>query len=49
LVTVYILYELFSEFQRSPGDNVAHLAHIGGALIAFFLVTYWKKSRNEFY
>ncbi|KYG82154.1 rhomboid family protein [Roseivirga ehrenbergii] len=49
LVTVYILYELFAEFQRAQGDNVAHLAHIGGAIIAFFLVTYWKKSRKEFY
>lgn len=49
LVTVYILYELFAEFQRAPGDNVAHLAHIGGALIAFFLITYWKKGRKDFY
>ncbi|MGW8122215.1 rhomboid family intramembrane serine protease [Roseivirga echinicomitans] len=49
LVTVYILYELFAEFQRSQGDNVAHLAHIGGAVIAFFLVTYWKKNRRDFY
>ena len=49
LVTAYILYELYSEFQRAPGDNVAHLAHICGAVIAFFMVTYWKKDRKEFY
>lgn len=49
LVTFYILYEVFAEFQRAPGDNVAHLAHIGGALIAFFLVRYWKKERRDFY
>ncbi|WP_286756295.1 MULTISPECIES: rhomboid family intramembrane serine protease [Roseivirga] len=49
LVTVYILYEVFAELQRAPGDNVAHLAHIGGALIAFFMVRYWKKQRRDFY
>jgi len=49
LVSVYILYEVYAELQRAPGDNVAHLAHLGGALIAFFLVRYWKAGRNKFY
>ncbi len=49
LVGFYILYELYAEFQRAPGDNVAHLAHIGGALIAYFLVRVWKKDRHKFY
>ena len=49
LVSVYILYEVFAEFQRAPGDNVAHLAHIGGAIIAFFMVKYWKAQRRDFY
>jgi membrane associated rhomboid family serine protease len=49
LVSVYILYEVYAELQRAPGDNVAHLAHIGGAIIAFFLVRYWKAKRNDFY
>ncbi len=49
LVGFYILYEVYSEFQRAPGDNVAHLAHIGGALIAYFLVRLWKQERNKFY
>jgi len=49
LVSVYILYEVYAELQRAPGDNVAHLAHIGGALIAFFLVKYWKGQRRDFY
>lgn len=49
LVGFYILYEIYSELQQAPGDNVAHLAHIGGALIAFFLVRYWKAQRNDFY
>ena len=49
LVGAYILFEIFAELQRAPGDNVAHLAHIGGALIAFFLVRTWKRNRNNFY
>ena len=49
LVGAYILYELYAEFQRSPNDSVAHLAHLGGALIAWILVTKWKKDRGSFY
>lgn len=49
LVTFYILYEVYAELQRAPGDNVAHLAHIGGALIAFIMVKYWKQQRRDFY
>tara|TARA_Y100000588_G_scaffold246407_1_gene260773 strand:+ start:781 stop:1377 length:597 start_codon:yes stop_codon:yes gene_type:complete len=49
LVSVYILYEVYAELQRAPGDNVAHLAHIGGALIAYILVRIWKSQRQDFY
>ena len=49
LVGAYILFELNAELQRAQGDNVAHLAHLGGALIAWLLVTLWKKGRNSFY
>lgn len=48
LVGFYILYELYSEFQRAPGDNVAHLAHIGGALIAYVIVRVWRQEGNKF-
>lgn len=44
----YILYELYSEFQQAPGDSVAHLAHIGGALIAYVLVRLWRQQGNKF-
>lgn len=49
LVGAFILMEVFSEFQRIPGDNVAHLAHLGGALFAWGLLKYWKKDGNTFY
>jgi membrane associated rhomboid family serine protease len=35
---------------RNSGGNVAHFAHLGGALIGFLLVYYWnKKNRKTFY
>ena len=43
------LFEIYSEFNRSAGDNVAHLAHLSGMIIAFFLVKKWQKNSNRFY
>ncbi|MEQ8359965.1 MAG: rhomboid family intramembrane serine protease [Cytophagales bacterium] len=48
LVTFYGLYEVYALFQNSPTDNVAHLAHIGGMLFAFFFIRKWKNSGNYF-
>lgn len=46
----YIALELFSTLRNSAGDNVAHLAHLGGALFGFLLVWTWnKKNRRNFY
>jgi len=49
LVLFYGLFELYSEFSRTPGDNVAHLAHLGGMLIAYILLKLWKEDRRRFY
>ncbi len=50
VVAIYAVIELFSGFQNSPADNVAHFAHLGGMLFAFFLLKAWKKSgRNTYY
>ncbi len=49
LVGALILYEVLSELERIPGDNVAHLAHLGGALFAWILFKFWQKDRNTFY
>ncbi|WP_258103230.1 rhomboid family intramembrane serine protease [Marinoscillum sp. MHG1-6] len=49
IVLFYGLYELYAEFSRAPGDNVAHLAHLGGMLIAFILIKYWARKSNRFY
>jgi len=49
LVLFYGLYELYSEFNRVPGDNIAHLAHLGGMLVAFILLKFWQKDTTRFY
>ena len=50
IVPVYVLIDLFGGLNRTVGDNVAHFAHLGGALVGFLLVLYWNKTnRNTFY
>jgi len=45
-VPFYALLELFFGVAGFQWDNVAHFAHLGGALFGFILVRYWK--RNQF-
>jgi membrane associated rhomboid family serine protease len=33
--------------QNSAGDNVAHVAHLGGALFGFLLVLFWNKNNRR--
>lgn len=49
LVTLYGAFEIFSGIRNSPGDNVAHFAHIGGLLVGIVLVLIWKRDRRHFY
>lgn len=35
-------FALYSEFQRNPDDNVAHMAHIAGMIMAFGMIQYWR-------
>jgi membrane associated rhomboid family serine protease len=49
-VIIYAGLELWLGIRNSAGDNVAHWAHLGGALVGFLLVFYWnKKNRRNFY
>jgi membrane associated rhomboid family serine protease len=41
LIPVYILIELFLGVGQFGGDNVAHFAHLGGALLGFILIKIW--------
>ena len=49
LVLVYGIYELWSEINRMPGDNVAHFADLGGMLIGYLILKYWKRKYGTFY
>lgn len=47
IIPVYVLIELFSGFSNIQGDNVAHFAHLGGALIGYIVVKSWHINRNN--
>ena len=48
IIPVYILIELTLGVGQFGGDNVAHFAHLGGALLGFIMVKAWglKKTNN---
>ena len=43
-VIIYGLIELSLAMSNSPGDNVAHVAHLGGMVFGFLLIKQWQKS-----
>jgi rhomboid-like protein len=46
----FIAYDLFSGIANFGGDNVAHFAHLGGAITGFIIVLIWNKTnRRKFY
>jgi membrane associated rhomboid family serine protease len=48
-VTGYVAIELFSGIGQFSGDNVAHFAHLGGALFGFIMIKVWRMQRpNNF-
>jgi membrane associated rhomboid family serine protease len=49
-VLIYAALELWLGIQNSAGDNVAHFAHLGGAVTGLILVFIWNKTdRKRFY
>lgn len=49
VVIGYIALELFSGIGRFSGDNVAHFAHLGGALFGFILIKIWGTQKPNNY
>ncbi len=39
--------DLFGGVARISGDNLAHFAHLGGALTGFLLVLFWNKTNRR--
>jgi len=42
IIPIYIIIEIISSIGQFAGDNVAHLAHLGGALLGFILIKIWR-------
>jgi len=42
IIPIYIIIELISGFGQFSGDNVAHFAHLGGALLGFIMIKAWR-------
>ncbi len=48
-VALYVIFELYRGIAMQAGDDVAHFAHLGGALFGFLLVKYWNRNRTTLY
>ncbi|MES2372010.1 MAG: rhomboid family intramembrane serine protease [Bacteroidota bacterium] len=46
-VLFYGAIELYEGIQNSAGDNVAHWAHIGGAVVGLLIVMTWNKTNKK--
>jgi len=44
LVGAYFLLEVYLSYQGNEGDNTAHLAHVGGAIVGAIIVLFWRKT-----
>lgn len=36
---------IYSGFRSTPGDNTAHLAHLGGIVVAIVMIQFWMRRR----
>lgn len=45
LFPLFILGSLYLGLAQRDGDNVAHFAHLGGAIVGYILVKMWSKNR----
>jgi len=49
MVPGLMLLDLFLGISSFSWDNIAHFAHLGGALTGFILIKIWNKDRTKFY
>ncbi len=50
LIPVLVLFELYLGISgMRGGSNIAHFAHLGGALFGFILLKYWQRDKSNFY
>jgi membrane associated rhomboid family serine protease len=49
LIPIYAVLELFFGIANFSGDNIAHFAHLGGAVVGFVLIKIWKSNQFKMY
>lgn len=49
VIPFYAVLELFFGVANFKGDNIAHFAHLGGAIFGFILALTWKKKYFKMY
>ncbi len=49
LIGGYFVLEVYRSIYLTAGDNVAHLAHVGGAIVGAIIVLIWRRNRSNFY
>jgi hypothetical protein len=42
-----IALDIFGGVSNAANDNIAHFAHIGGAVVGFLIVLYWNKNNKQ--
>jgi membrane associated rhomboid family serine protease len=47
MVLIMVGLDLFGGFSKTTGDNVAHFAHLGGAITGFIIVFIWNKTNRK--
>ncbi len=47
MIPFFLIIDLFGAFGAAGKSDVAHFAHLGGALIGFLLVFYWNKTNKK--
>lgn len=47
LILALVLIDLFGGVVRIQGDNIAHFAHLGGAITGFIIVLLWNKTNRK--
>ncbi|NCI45101.1 rhomboid family intramembrane serine protease [Sediminibacterium soli] len=46
-VLIYGAFELYEGIRNSAGDNIAHWAHIGGAVVGLLIVITWNRTNRK--
>ena len=47
-IPILMLIELYLGFNQYAWDNIAHFAHLGGALSGLLLILYWRKVKGDY-